>query len=158
MESFASMNAALAHAREQGRMVEVEVVASGFQPGIYRLWPDSDRVDFVKRTMEHTPACLAMQAERAAYEQFWGKTYCSVCGGTGVVSWVENQSPLGSGYYWPETMYDPCHKCMGHCPRCGVEVPEEFMETDFALCPQCGFVTGRTPGIPVVECYCNDPW
>lgn len=74
--------------------------------------------------MLHSEACQVATAERererAAFLSRWPNA-CRTCGGWGVITHTENQSPIGSGYYWPETLADPCDDCTGKgkCPRCG---------------------------------------
>jgi hypothetical protein len=62
----------------------------------------------------------AMDRDNKSYQAQWPRL-CQPCKGWGVHTWKENQSPLGSGLYWPEAMSDPCAHCTekGLCARCG---------------------------------------
>lgn len=118
-------------------------------------------------TVPHTRACVE---RRAQYERelaaFAGRYpgYCRVCGGTGSLTYTENQAPLGSGLYWPMQMAEPCRACEGHCPRCGNEPQgwddaawEGFYEGE-RPCPRCGMVLGDVemevaPYKPECSCY-----
>ena len=65
---------------------------------------------------------------------------CKTCGGSGLITYQENQSPLGSGEYWPMTMTDECPDCIGKgkCPRCGYY--NDFENQDSPLkCTHCGW-------------------
>lgn len=55
---------------------------------------------------------------------------CNKCNATGFISYLENQSPLGSGMTWNEEIIDFC-SCLDNsiCPSCGMfwhENNEEF--------------------------------
>lgn len=69
--------------------------------------------------MKHTASCLKLKQQAEEYEKLW-PNHCRVCNGTGVNTWYENQSPLGSGFCWLEQMAEPC-MCteLARCPRCG---------------------------------------
>jgi hypothetical protein len=72
------------------------------------------------RCLPRAMALPASDASQAAYDRQWPHS-CRACQGTGQVSWRENQSPLGSGTYWPMDMSATCAECWewGICPRCG---------------------------------------
>jgi hypothetical protein len=122
-----------------------------------------------------TEKCLA---DQALYEELSGKYerlwpgYCRTCGASGVLHYTENQSPLGSGRYWPMEGTEPCEHCAGYCPRCRYEFPEppkpphwkqpdgityeDFCSSELA-CPNCGWFWEQSESdcapIPP-ECYC----
>jgi hypothetical protein len=92
--------------------------------------------------MQHTAKCLAQQAEmKRKHDEYVEKwpNYCRKCGGAGEVSRTENQSPIGSGLVWLETLYEFCEHCIGNavCPRCGKQLPDESGE-----CAHCGWDYG----------------
>ena len=62
----------------------------------------------------------AMAEFNTVYLTKWPKS-CIHCNGWGANSWQENQSPLGSGEVWLETLSEPCDHCTaeGKCARCG---------------------------------------
>lgn len=65
---------------------------------------------------------------------------CKTCGGSGEIGYTENQSPLGSGEYWPMYMTDVCPDCVekGICPRCDIKM-DFNNEKDCHICPKCGY-------------------
>lgn len=116
--------------------------------------------------MEHSETCQIRFAKHEeaihAYTTQY-PNYCRKCNGWGVVSWTENQAPLGSGQNWPMEMSDPC-TCVeeGKCPRCGEKAINLTEEGDFPpdgipACSACGWRDGEpsTAGIsPDYECDC----
>jgi hypothetical protein len=103
--------------------------------------------------MEHTPECLKalakVNAEIKAWETTW-PAFCRDCNAQGMNAWTENQSPPGSGLYWPETLSELCETCYGKCPRCGADWTTEYT-TDYELdkatgqqieCLACGWNWG----------------
>ncbi len=106
--------------------------------------------------MKHNQSCIDLQAKAEAYKKQW-PNYCKTCNGNGVVTWQENQSPLGSGQYWPETFRESCHICInnGICPRChgdSIHSDEDGNLTE--PCTVCGW-TEKNGGCPEVECWCR---
>jgi hypothetical protein len=114
--------------------------------------------------MQHSAKCLAQQAKmKRPHDEYVEKwpNYCRECGGVGEVTWQENQSPLGSGMVWLETIVDLCDSCFGNgkCPRCG-ELNDEDLDVELYKCQHCGweFAT-RDSGCPPAgleepcECY-----
>lgn len=76
----------------------------------------------------HKVECFVHMRRKLARWRRWIKkypNYCRTCGGSGTVFWTENQSPLGSGHYWPMHMSDSC-LCI---------VPDDIEEM---VCPRCG--------------------
>lgn len=105
--------------------------------------------------MEHTTECQGSFAARQAWLEKW-PDHCESCGGHGMITWRENQSPLGSGEYWPMDFSEPCDKCFekGVCPRCGLMgFPEDWDEKAPEACTKCGW-TVKDGGVPEAECYC----
>lgn len=89
--------------------------------------------------MEHTAECQAEQKElKRLHDEYVAKypNYCHGCGGAGVLTWQENQAPLGSGQVWLETLSEPCDKCLlsGKCPRCGGEYTDEDCLKPCSIC------------------------
>jgi hypothetical protein len=101
-------------------------------------------------SVAHSPECLKAQAAYKSYIEKW-PDYCTGCGGWGQKSYTTNQSPIGSGEYWPMTESEPCLACEGTCPRC--RDPKRGNWTG-KLCKKCGW-SCRDGGIPEVECYCG---
>ena len=120
--------------------------------------------------MKHTASCQKQKQLAEEYEKQW-PNYCKKCHGTGEVSWQENQSPLGSGCYWPETFTDFCEDCIGKgiCPRCGKKSLELVVIFDLddlwkddswrdtVKCPNCNWAFNSADA-PVWECYCWENW
>jgi len=105
------------------------------------------------------------------YQTQW-PNYCQGCHGAGLHSWYENQSPIGSGMYWPEGLHEPCSDCAekGNCPRCGQEISADddavnaWLE-DQTPCPHCGWDWGQEgdvcpdiPDIPEYRCWWELEW
>lgn len=80
-------------------------------------------------TQQHTPECLAVQKQRAAWLAKW-PNYCRKCEGDGGFCTPSN-------YYEPGD-YAPC-ECteMGICPRCGQ--PDLDAESCDGPCANCGW-------------------
>ena len=78
-------------------------------------------------------------AYRNRWFTFFWPQHCRACGGWGISAYAVNQSPLGSGWNWPEPFIDPCPHCaeQGRCGRCGRDHPEAG-KGDVA-CPHCGW-------------------
>lgn len=86
---------------------------------------------------------LEREQQIAAWEAKWPNA-CKTCHGRGENIWQENQSPLGSGYVWMETLGEPCDDCSGQnkCPRCGATwADDSFVENSLA-CPACNWNWG----------------
>ena len=104
--------------------------------------------------MKHTEKCLAIQAEmKRKHDEYVAlyPNYCRKCGGVGEVTWQENQSPLGSGMVWLETIADWCESCLctGKCPRCGEYIGEwNDDEQEAPHCGLCGWKMGDDSGCP----------
>lgn len=91
----------------------------------------------------------AMAAYRKELAEFEAAhpSYCRQCGARGKITWSENQAPLGSGMYWPETLADLCPHCaeQGICPLCGTPMIENTAqdsagyEYDILRCATCGW-------------------
>jgi hypothetical protein len=79
------------------------------------------------------------RAYRNRWFSFFWPRHCRACGGWGTSAYSVNQSPLGSGGYWPETFEDPCPHCaeQGRCGRCGGVLPGS--EEGEVPCPHCGW-------------------
>lgn len=94
---------------------------------------------------------------------------CTHCAGQGYSTWVENQSPIGSGLYWPEEMSEACDWCLVECkcPRCGFEHTTEWANANLDHpmfdgswphpCDWCGF-TGVEDGRPNLTWWCDDDY
>jgi hypothetical protein len=92
----------------------------------------------------------------AEYKASWPK-YCQHCGGLGVVTYQENQAPIGSGMVWNEETAEVCDECIGKgmCPRCGEYISEPWCVNQMERCPKCGFLPSEDGGIPSqYECNC----
>ena len=134
----------------------------------------------------HTKECalhlLAQMEERRDWIKKWPR-HCQSCEGSGTSEWDENQSPIGSGHYWPEHFVEPC-TCIGNysdedpmvCPRCGAAIEDmvrlkvrcehpllkEGDAVDHWIygeepCPNCGWLHGKKPddhAPPIPECFC----
>jgi hypothetical protein len=107
----------------------------------------------------HTPDCLrqqeAQKQRQREYDAQWPK-WCRKCNGTGMLTWYENQAPLGSGYNWPEQFEEPCETCIGgnRCSRCGHKQGKNWNDT-VTPCAVCGFVPMVSEGRPTdYECDC----
>ena len=75
---------------------------------------------------QHTKSCQQWKKAEEDYKKQW-PDYCKECNGTGELTWTEDQSPLGSGYYWPEQMWEPCICVMEYrCPRCSKRLIDFF--------------------------------
>lgn len=119
--------------------------------------------------IDHSPECIAAYEESKReieeYESKW-PNYCRHCNGHGFTTWTENP-PLGSEYYWPETLSELCYECAAHepskCPRCGgswedIADLEDFLDrwgnNDASECPHCGFRGTWNGGRPAdYECW-----
>ena len=89
---------------------------------------------------------ILLKAEKYPISEHRGME-CRTCHGTGQVTYSVNQSPLGSGEYWPMMMYDPCPNCIekGKCPKCGYY--NGFENQDSPLkCVKCGWDEDKTEG------------
>jgi len=113
--------------------------------------------------MNHSKSCQQLKKAEEDYNKQWPK-HCKECHGAGETTWTENQSPLGSGHYWPETMSEFCGDCtgIGLCPRCGKPFPpimelEDLYDDDSwrkrKHCPSCNWCFDDG-GAPIWECYC----
>ena len=126
------------------------------------------------KSQYHTEQCrkrfLYMLGRMNDWKWRWPK-YCTSCDATGLLTWSENQSPLGSGMYWPEEFEEPCEQCIlkGKCPRCGHQHNEDWnnYETDdedsFDACKFCGWDwdKGADDILPLCEdeCMCwQEEW
>lgn len=113
----------------------------------------------------HSEQCLGIQAEVAAkqlaYDEQW-PSHCTECDGWGGSVGFYDPSPagvsLGGGYF---TEFEPCPHCyeMGHCPRCGGEMPEDqdLFESD-TPCVHCGFKEGDEGRLDNPECGCVEEY
>ena len=117
--------------------------------------------------MNHKASCLKQKELAKEYEKLW-PNYCKKCHGTGELSWQENQSPLGSGLYWPETITEFCEECTGQglCPHCGKPFPaimelEDLWDDDSwrenKHGPHCNW-NFNSAGAPEQDCYCWEDW
>lgn len=122
---------------------------------------DGNYIRVIVEVLAHSPHCTAAYDRYTLYKAQW-PNYCKKCGGWGTVSWTENQSPIGSGEYWPESFTDLCEACIGlhKCPRCGHQHPQswnDFETKDDQVtidpCAKCGF-TSEVHGLPDYECMC----
>lgn len=122
--------------------------------------------------MEHTIECLEQQARQEADQELYDANWpnaCHRCNAWGGANEYENQAPIGSGAYWPESIFEECDDCIGQgkCPRCGTELFEDAGEKYNALwddwfsdskpCPVCGWNWGVNAGDvrpDDFECYC----
>lgn len=111
---------------------------------------------------EHTAQCNLNHSKwmrlKADYVEKW-PDYCTKCDGWGSISYDYDPSAagvsLGSGHM---TEVDPCAYCFEKekCPRCAKPLPELF---DPAICPYCGWMDGKTVGIPEApECHCHEQY
>ena len=91
----------------------------------------------------HTDTCvkksIALHKEYLAWAEKY-PYYCRSCGGSGGTCWDENQSPLGSGQYWPQTHCDIC-SCLApmdieemSCPRCSERL-YDWIASQYVLKP-----------------------
>lgn len=115
--------------------------------------------------MNHTSQCLeAMerrQREREEYATLWPH-HCKRCEGAGGTSYSYDPSPSGVGLspggYWE---FEPCEACDGHCPRCGAEAPQDWVDGGSSTCTHCGWSWGHHKGDvcppPYEDCYCEVP-
>jgi len=103
--------------------------------------------------------CIAAEQAMNAYVAQW-TNYCQHCQGAGVLTWQENQAPLGSGHTWLETLSEPCDNCVGagRCPRCGGAAPASWDDGGEEPCPNCGWNWCKVAGDckPDAECYCHE--
>jgi hypothetical protein len=76
------------------------------------------------------------RAYRNRWFSFFWPRHCLACGGWGTSAYSINQSPLGSGGYWPESFVDPCPHCAEQGP-CGGVLPGS--EEGEVPCPHCGW-------------------
>lgn len=88
------------------------------------------------------------------WEKRW-PNHCPKCKGWGEISYTQNQAPLGSGHYWPETLTEPC-SCVeeGICPRCAATPLQESGNSGGTVCPKCGWDSTNPDGL--VETYDAD--
>ncbi len=107
----------------------------------------------------HSVDCIAAEQAMNAYVAQW-TNYCQHCQGAGVLTWQENQAPLGSGHTWLETLSEPCDNCVGagRCPRCGGAAPASWDDGGEEPCPHCGWNWCKVAGDckPDAECYCYE--
>jgi hypothetical protein len=113
---------------------------------------------------KHEPECLAvLRQSDLEYDAWTGRwpAWCRNCGGTGEISWTENLSPHGSGYYWPYPFVDLCPFCweQGRCPRCFSFVSLEWNgHGEPEVCPFCGWNPEGIEGDDALpwrpECLC----
>ena len=94
--------------------------------------------------MKHSEQCLKEQSEAKRLHDAWvakWPNYCHKCGGAGEVTWQENQSPIGSGMVWLETLSEPCENCVlnDKCPRCGDKISWDDVLDLPQNCKHCGF-------------------
>ena len=112
----------------------------------------------------HTDACIKRMQDALVRYQAWvaqWPDYCKKCDGDGFQRWTENQSPIGSGYYWPEPFSEPC-ACLeqDQCPRCqrAMDIEEDWEWDNEVTCPHCGWRSGdpdMCPEIPEDPCRCE---
>jgi hypothetical protein len=90
-------------------------------------------------------------AVREEWEKHWPK-HCPRCSGYGQISWEENQAPLGSRAYWPETFTDVCPQCVdqNRCPRCGADDPWPDTDEGANICKHCEYDLDNPDGLPQV--------
>lgn len=143
---------------EQSDMVLAHAVYE--TQGNYRRG-DGNYVTVTFSVLAHSQACLTRQANYHLYKKTWPK-YCKSCAGHGTVSWSENQSPVGSGYYWAESFTEICADCIGHhrCPKCWHRHSKSWNnfenredQTTLDHCVKCGW-SQEDRGLPDVECMC----
>ena len=117
-------------------------------------------------TSYHTEECRKrMLYELGRYKDWRWRwpLYCQSCDATGLVCWSENQSPLGSGMYWPEEFEEPCEQCIlkGKCPRCRHQHDKDWGYDEcgeiYKACELCGWEwnKGEDDILPLCEDECT---
>ena len=94
---------------------------------------ESDRIEAAYREAARS------RIYRNRWFTFFWPDHCRACGGWGTSAYSVNQSPLGSGWHWPETFVDPCPCCaeQGRCGRCGGSLLE--IDEGEVPCSYCGW-------------------
>lgn len=106
--------------------------------------------------MEHSAACLKMQAALKAFEEKH-PNYCRNCSGAGYVEYKPTRDDPGD--------IDTCPKCLAQrkCPLCGDFIVTDE-STDVSHCLNCDWtdvdfvLEGNQTGeiAPDVDCYCYE--
>jgi len=155
---------------DEPEIVEIATIYPGHRSLIGEIPP---RVAIERHTRRCVMDTVRALWDRFVYEWHW-PNYCRHCDGWGVTEYTENQSPIGSGEYWPMQMTEPCICLDGDemvCPRCGTPIydliatNQELLQSqwfpynisedpDFAVqrwfdemmpCPVCGWNWGKPP-------------
>jgi hypothetical protein len=104
--------------------------------------------------MEHNEKCVETLAAATAWDEKYPNA-CTICHGGGILSYSENQSPLGSGEVWMMESSDLC-TCIENdlCPRCGAK--GTLTEDEETPCSSCGWNwgKGKEDFRPDTECLC----
>ena len=91
--------------------------------------------------MNHSDECTEITKNQKETHDAWVEkwpNHCTECHGYGVFYW--------SGGQWGLDGVDPCGSCQEEelkCPRCGEEIPEDWIEND-AMFECCGWNWGRS--------------